>query len=561
MIPRVFEAGLDAYPSGPSKLLLKSGPGCGKTTTVVKDFILPALKLGIEPKSILSCSFTRAAAGELRDRVSKYSGIDTKHLYMTCSTLHAEALRLYRSTGAKIKVIGDDTEENEDGELVEGPASRFNEEFFGGMDSDEKGIYKKALSLWEYSRNVCVFNYMGPEFSVLFANLKCNKSITEFQDAIKRYEEHKKNNGLIDFTDMLYYACKITPPNRELVIVDEAQDCSSLQWKLLENWFTTAKRVMIVGDFDQTIHEWCGSDPKKMDDLIKKNFTLLRLGKSYRVPKRVHALARKVILKNTDRIDMPYEPKFEDGFVAKTTIDTAIDELRKIYNAGKEAFVLARTRGILDENWIHALNSSGIPYINERGFSPYNAPNLIKAAKSVMAIREDRHVMGGDLSKLIDKLPGRDVRFFKKGVTKKSVTGWLLSNVDTPISNVDLDNRGVLVDHIKAADLKELFTEMKFEVRAEILANLIKNYGAKILDGKTKIILTSGHGSKGREADLVIVDTTIPKACHMRVWRDANVANAERRVFYVAITRTKNTLLLYQKSKSDYLKLSGVDNV
>ncbi len=104
----------------------------------------------------------------------------------------------------------------------------------------------------------------------------------------------KKENDLIDFTDMLEIALDsipIAPGNPDVIFADESQDFSALEMALLNQWGVKAGRLVVVGDPWQALYEWRGSDPAVFyeGDIPPNNFRLLQ--QSYRVPKAVHKIA------------------------------------------------------------------------------------------------------------------------------------------------------------------------------------------------------------------------------------------------------------------------------
>jgi len=79
-----------------------------------------------------------------------------------------------------------------------------------------------------------------------------------------RYDKFREDHKKLSFEDMIdnFLFRAETPTDIDILIVDEAQDCSKPQIKALQKAATFAKRFIFVGDADQTIHEYAGSDPK-----------------------------------------------------------------------------------------------------------------------------------------------------------------------------------------------------------------------------------------------------------------------------------------------------------
>src|SRR5690606_19644533 len=104
------------------------------------------------------------------------------------------------------------------------------------------------------------------------------------------YKRWKLREGLFDFTDLL--AADLDPLPVDVVLVDEAQDLSLLQWRALDIFTAKAQRVYIAGDDDQAIFTWAGASPQAFLDRPGRSKVLAQ---SYRLPRAVHALAQRLV--------------------------------------------------------------------------------------------------------------------------------------------------------------------------------------------------------------------------------------------------------------------------
>lgn len=552
--PDPFNPDKDGYPNGNHKLLILGPPGTGKTRNVLSSFIEPALALGIAPESILSCSFTRAAARELRERLAKSTGLNNYRLMETCSTIHAEALRRFRTQFGMngYTILGD--RKTYDPDEDDGPAGRFLEEAIPeGFEIKDA----QAIRIWDLARNKLIADYNSQAFNDLVKMFDARANLPEVKGWIAAYEKNKKEQKSFDFTDILIHGLRCTPPDREILIVDEAQDCSALQWKLVEKWAAKAKRSVFVGDFDQTLYEWNGAHPERLFGILKEGFVAKRLAKSYRVPAKVHALARSVIVKNRNRIDAPYEPMDKPGSADELSARMAVEELGEVSKAGKNAFVLARSAKLL-ESWVENLSAKGIPFLNERGKSPWGSPIALSVVKAVMAIREGKGMTATDAKRLVEHFPGRNPDFFKKKITKKKTVQTLSEWVKVCVNPTDLEAMGLKLDRIKTDQLEPLFNVLDLKERAVTLSALIERNGPDVLSKTPTVVLTTMHGAKGREKDLVVVEMEAPTATRIAVHKDPELIEAERRLCYVAFTRTKDSLVLCRPGGYDLGVIIGM---
>ena len=104
-------------------------------------------------------------------------------------------------------------------------------------------------------------------------------------------------------------------PNFDIAFIDEAQDLSPIQWKMVDIITKNSKYVILAGDDDQAIYGWAGADVKKFQQKFsKKDITLPQ---SYRVPLKVQDIANKILDRIPDdrRIKKQWEARKEVGDV------------------------------------------------------------------------------------------------------------------------------------------------------------------------------------------------------------------------------------------------------
>jgi hypothetical protein len=118
---------------------------------------------------------------------------------------------------------------------------------------------------------------------------KCGLDIEwhHFEFVERTYRHYKRSKNLLDFTDLLEMI--VNEPERlpmlEVLIVDEAQDLSRLQWMMVEALTVRSKRTFLAGDDDQAIFFFAGADVKSF---LAFEGSVTILNHSYRVPAKVH---------------------------------------------------------------------------------------------------------------------------------------------------------------------------------------------------------------------------------------------------------------------------------
>ena len=275
-------------------------PGTGKTTTLLNR-VQKSLEDGVQPGRIAFVAFTRRAATEAITRAcDKFSFKESDLPYFR--TLHSLA---FRSLGLSKAQVMDSKKTKEFGGLmgirISGYVSMDDGNVFGTSEGDRmlfmdnlarvRGI--TLLEQWqEDSDNL-------PWFSVD----RVSRGLVEYKDA----------NNLVDFTDMLStFVARDNCPDLDLLVVDEAQDLSALQWRVVDKLREKSEQTITAGDDDQAIFRWAGAD---VDNFIGLPGAVTVLNQSYRVPRLVQDLANNVIGKVNNRRPKEWAPVPEDGTI------------------------------------------------------------------------------------------------------------------------------------------------------------------------------------------------------------------------------------------------------
>jgi len=368
----------------------------------------------------------------------------------------------------------------------------------GSIDSEEGiEVGDEYLGIMNLARGRCI------PFSTAYDNSDHPGFKPEFEAFVEGYMEWKKQNGYIDFTDMLErfvaYAAQSKLPefDAKVLLVDEAQDLSTLQCQVINILARTLDRIYIAGDDDQAIYVWGGADPAGMTDFQDRygaDHTVL--GQSYRVPKLVQELALDVITRVDSRVAKEYAPRAEVGTVERYSY---IDSLP--FKHGEETLVLCRTGAQKKEVEKHFVEQN-IPYLMDGG-KPGKYQS--KAAKAIKA--------------------------FNKLTRGEGITP---QEQEALASGVQRQYRDDVMNRNFPALLKRGYMQVIDIPRWDY--DFYKNAD---LDLNPTIKVSSIHGAKGREADRVVLHTGMTERTLAGMDRDPD---AEHRVFYVGVTRAKHRL-------------------
>ena len=146
-----------------------------------------------------------------------------------------------------------------------------------------------------------------------------------------------------DYTDMLIEFNKKDVdliPEFDVVIIDEAQDLSWLQWQMVDRIASKTKRIYIAGDDDQAIFKWAGARP---EFLINMKGHRKILGKSYRLPFKIQQKAKDLISRVEERVDKQWSSRDDEGEINYYPTE----QLSKLTEG--DWLVLARNKYTLDK--------------------------------------------------------------------------------------------------------------------------------------------------------------------------------------------------------------------
>lgn len=291
-----------------------------------------------------------------------------------------------------------------------------------------------------------------------------------------------------------------------------------------------------------SIYMFAGADPQWMIDLQKVCTHYELLEKSYRVPEAVRLVANRIIQRNSRRVDKPYRSAKVGGRVECLTQTQAITAT--VEHIGHErwtTYVLVRNR-MFAKRWVEDFLREGVPYLSEVGDKgPLGHARLVKAVLAVHKLLQGKDIDGVELRIILTFVPSG--LFAPRGVKVKAraFNGHL--------------SRMQLILEWNLAELLKRFEKLGpamglFKVRAEHLQYLdlvLKHLGTLPTDPKVRIMTI--HGSKGREANTVIISSDMAKASWLEWQREEE---GENRVAYVAVTRAKDELLICDPETSRF---------
>lgn len=324
-------------------------PGTGKTATMVEF----AEKEG----EGLYLSYTRAAAAEALSRVG------TKAIRP--STLHSLSFNALGMNRAAVV----------DKEKLVRFARETGIPFKGEDGTDEEQEGDQYLAVLQFANN-----RLMADRNEAFDHFGCPGTRARWEAFVQQYEQWKQTFGYMDFDDMLIKYSRDGRSTAKVVFLDEAQDCTPLQWRAFERAIENARRVYLAGDDDQAIYEWSGADPHAMINFTERHAGKQRvLEKSYRLTEPVHLQALGLIEQIEKRVAKKFQPRGPgEEILGYRDLEFVTGQLEKFAPDG--AMILTRDR-FKQDDVKKALNRELVPYDVLGGFSPWTG-KLAKAIKA-----------------------------------------------------------------------------------------------------------------------------------------------------------------------------------
>ncbi len=286
----------EAVESKEGPVLVIAGPGSGKTR-VIEYRVLSLVKNGVPPEKILLLTFTKRAARQMLERAAIH---DKRCVSVEGGTFHSFAYKLLRLYGEKIglrKTLS---------VLDEADAEEVVGKVLGGIDLGnkkesfpKKDTLRKIFSL-SANKNIEIKEAVDRYFSHLSDFIPDMESIGE------KYLEYKKENGYLDFDDLLLYARDLLSLKEigekisskyEFVMVDEFQDTNPLQGEITRLLGGEKKNLLVVGDDAQSIYGFRGASHKNIMEFPEMfpGTKIIKLEENYRSTQSILNLSNELL--------------------------------------------------------------------------------------------------------------------------------------------------------------------------------------------------------------------------------------------------------------------------
>lgn len=574
------------HKDGPMMVL--AGPGSGKTTVITHRVQYLTKEYGIDPGDILVITFTRAAAGEMRERYEALTGGGSRVTFGTFHSIFFRILKLaYRYTADNI------VREEQQMQFVRELAQA------GGLEPEDENEFAASI-LSEIS------SVKGERIALEhYYSKNCPDAV--FRQLYAGYEEKMRRAGLIDFDDMMVLCLELFTERKDIlsawqrryryILIDEFQDINRLQYEIVRMLAKPEDNLFIVGDDDQSIYRFRGAKPEIMLGFERDypGAGRILLDVNYRSTEEIVAPALRLIGENQKRFSKAIHTTGRHG-------KNVITKLWQ--DPGEENLAIAREIQLYLQSGVRPgdiavlyRTNAGPRFLMEK-LMEYNlpfrtrdtVPNLYEHWISRNILTYIRIAMGSrareDILQVInrpkryisrDAMPDETVSF-EKMKAFYAEKDWIAERIESlegdlraiarmsPLAAVNYIRQGMGYDEylieyaafrrMRPEELLETADELKesaagFKTFDEWFAH-IDAYKEELLRQAAQrrtetdaITLATMHSAKGLEFPIVyILDANEGITPHSRAMLDEDMEE-ERRLFYVAMTRAKTRLHVY----------------
>src|SRR5580700_2923014 len=364
------DAQLAAVRQSDGPVLIFAGAGSGKTRVLTHRIAYLLEDLRVAPERILAVTFTNKAAGEMKSRLHRMVGPTARDLWV--GTFHSMCVRILRRDGSRIGVgrsfaVIDDSDQRQ---LVK--------EILEDLDYDERQLSAGAcLAEIDKAKNALIWPEQYAQTQTSFTGERVANVYTEYQ---RRLAE----SNSLDFDDLIVRTIDLLERDKETreryqhrfeyVLVDEYQDVNAAQYRLVALLAGYHGNVTVVGDDDQSIYSWRGSD-YRMILRFEEDFPgakTFKLEENYRSTGRILEAANNLVSNNRSRAPKRLFTTRGEGepitlYPAATERDEARYVVEKIKSMVRDGsayrdFVALYRTNAQSRVFEEALLAEGIPY-------------------------------------------------------------------------------------------------------------------------------------------------------------------------------------------------------
>ncbi|KOU72978.1 ATP-dependent DNA helicase [Streptomyces sp. XY66] len=520
-----------------------AGAGTGKTRAITHRIAYGVRSGQLMPASVLAVTFTNRAAGEMRGRLRALGagGVQAR-------TFHAAALRQLHYFWPK--AIG-----GEMPRLLERKIQFVAEAGARCRIRLDRGELRDVTGEIEWAKVTQTVPADYPA-AALKAGREAPRDMAEIAQIYGTYEQLKRDRGMIDFEDVLLLTVGILQDRHDIAeqiraqyqhfVVDEYQDVSPLQQRLLDLWLGERDSLCVVGDASQTIYSFTGATPDHLLNFRTRypQATVVKLVRDYRSTPQVVHLANGLLnqakgraaehrLELVSQRESGPDPLYAEYADEPAEAEGVARRIRDLIAAGVPAGEIAVLFRINAQSEVYeqALADAGVPY-QLRGAERFFERQEVQ--KAILALRGAARSGGNDplLEDVVDL--GSQVR------AVLSSTGW---TTEPPAGSGAVRDQWESVAALLR--LAEDFARTRpGATLADLTVELDERRAAQHAPTVQGVTLASLHAAKGLEWDAVFLVGLTDGMLPITYAKTDDQVEEERRLLYVGVTRARLHLTL-----------------
>ncbi|WP_226670717.1 ATP-dependent helicase [Metabacillus litoralis] len=586
-------------------LLILAGAGSGKTRVLTTRALYMMEEMNIDPKSIMLVTFTAKAAREMKDRLIHNSNKSQQRLnQLVIGTFHSIFYKM----------------------LIHHNSEKWNGKHLLKWDWQKENYLKQSCRELGIDEKDFAFDQAIQQIGYWKNTMKTPadiKPVDDWEETVltlfKEYENQKEQQNQFDFDDMLVKCYELLKGNSTLLdayqkrfqyfLIDEFQDINPVQYNLMKLLSSHTNNLCGVGDDDQTIYSFRGSEPSFILNFKDEypSAKVINLSSNYRSDHHIVSTANEVISKNKKRLSKKMIAQYQsetsplcffpyDEEEEATLIINDIKEKIEMGANPDDFAVLYRThtggRAVFER-----FVQSSLPFTIEKGQSSFYERKMVRAALAYLRLsvnQDDTTAITDFIRALFLKQSTindvkalsilNDCSLLEALLHVKGIPAFQLSKIKKIIprmSSLKHEKPAVAIaiiekelgfsDYLKkqgnegnsmdkgSDDLNDLkVVAKKFLTVQEFLQHtdhmILTQKALKGENFQTGVQLMTIHRSKGLEYKYVYiigaVDGSLPHDFSLESARKGNYEflEEERRLLYVAMTRAKEYLFISSPS-------------
>ncbi|MGW7055195.1 ATP-dependent DNA helicase UvrD2 [Streptomyces sp. NPDC054887] len=520
-----------------------AGAGTGKTRAITHRIAFGVRAGILQPASVLAVTFTNRAAGEMRGRLRQLGagGVQAR-------TFHSAALRQLQYFWPK--AVGGDLPRlvERKVQLVAEAAARCRVR----LDRNELRDVTGEIE-WAKVTQTVPGDYPA---AAAKAGREAPRDAAEISQIYAMYEQLKRDRGMIDFEDVLLLTVGILQDRDDIAdhvrsqyqhfVVDEYQDVSPLQQRLLELWLGDRPNLCVVGDASQTIYSFTGATPDHLLNFRTKHpdATVVKLIRDYRSTPQVVHLANGLLsqargraaehrLELVSQREAGPEPVYTEYADEPAEAEGTARRIRDLIDAGVQAGEIAVLYRINAQSEVYeqALADAGVPY-QLRGAERFFERQEVR--KAINGLRSAARFGNNDplLDDVVD-LPSQ---------TRAVLSGSGWSTQPPAGSGAVRDQWESLAALVRLAE--DFAKTRPTATLADLVTELDERAAAQHAPTVQGVTLASLHSAKGLEWDAVFLVGLTEGMMPITYAKTDEQVEEERRLLYVGVTRARLHLRL-----------------